>query len=92
MVLRGSGEKKRWGDSGAARRMAGRIGAYQRWAFTEDRRAATAAARAAFLDRFEREVDPLGALAPAERARRAEWARKAHFTRMAYLSAKARRR
>jgi hypothetical protein len=92
MVLRGNGEKQRWSHSGAAHRLAGRVGAYQRWAFTEDRRAATAAARAAFLDRFEREVDPDGTLAPAERARRAAYARKAHFTRMAYLSAKARRR
>jgi len=92
MVLRTRGEKKRWSDSSAAHRMAGRIGAYQRWAFTEDRRAATAAARAAFLDRFSREVDPRGTLPPAERARRAAFARKAHMTRMAYLSAKARGR
>jgi hypothetical protein len=32
----------------------------------------TSAARAAFLSRFEREVDPDGELAPEERARRAE--------------------
>jgi hypothetical protein len=45
----------------------------------------TAAARAAFLSRFEREVDPDGLLAPEERARRAAHARKAHFTRMVLM-------
>ena len=52
----------------------------------------TAPARAAFLGRFDREVDPDGTLDPAERARRAEYARKAHFTRMALKSAQARAR
>lgn len=61
----------------------GRLAAHSRWATVEDRRAATAKARKAFLDRFERQVDPDGVLEPAERARRAESARKAHFTRMA---------
>jgi hypothetical protein len=50
----------------------------------------TAAARKAFADRFEREVDPDGVLSPAERARRAESARKAHFTRLALASSRAR--
>ncbi|MFV8316327.1 hypothetical protein [Mycobacterium sp. 23] len=62
------------------------------WAHTEDRAARTAAARAAAMDRFEREVDPEGVLTPAERAKRAANARKAHFQRMAYASAKARQR
>ena len=52
----------------------------------------TAAARAAFLSSFERQVDPDGLLSPAERHRRADQARKAHFTRLALLSAQARRR
>jgi len=52
----------------------------------------TAPARAAFLGRFEREVDPDGTLDPAERARRAAYARRAHFTRMALKSAIARAR
>jgi hypothetical protein len=56
-----------------------------------DRRETTAAGRAAFLGRFEREVDPDGLLDPAERARRAEFARKAYFARLALASAKARR-
>lgn len=57
-----------------------------------DPAAHTAPARAAFMDRFEREVDPDGTLDPAARARRAEHARKAYFTRLALQSAKARRR
>jgi hypothetical protein len=52
----------------------------------------TANARAAFLDRFEREVDPDGVLPAAERARRAAAARKAYFVRLAAKSAEARRR
>lgn len=52
----------------------------------------TAPARKAFLERFEREVDPDGNLPPAERRRRAEHARKAYFKRLAFKSAKARRR
>jgi hypothetical protein len=51
----------------------------------------TAKARAAFLDRFEREADPDGVLPPEERRRRAAHLRSAHFTRLALASAKARR-
>jgi hypothetical protein len=72
--------------------VAGRIGAHESWARTEDRPARTAAARRAFLARFEREVDPDGTLSPAERERRAESARKAYFARLAMASAKARRK
>ncbi|MFG2016515.1 hypothetical protein [Actinomadura geliboluensis] len=50
----------------------------------------TAPARKAFLDRFEKQVDPDGILDPAERARRAEHARKAYFKRLALASARAR--
>lgn len=56
-----------------------------------DSREHTKPARAAFLSRFEREVDPTGALDPADRIRRAEHARKAYFTALALKSAKARR-
>ena len=56
-----------------------------------DPRETTRAARAAFEDRFVREVDPDRTLPEAERQRRAAAARKAYFTRLAYLSAKARR-
>src|SRR4051794_18116385 len=50
----------------------------------------TAPARAAFLSRFEREVDPDGVLDAADRARRAEHAKKAYFLRLALASSKAR--
>lgn len=69
----------------------GRIGAYRLHA-THDPRDTTARARATFLVKFEREVDPEGVLPQAERQRRAEYARKAHFTRLALKSARARRR
>jgi hypothetical protein len=56
-----------------------------------DARQTTANGRAAFLTRFEAEVDPDGTLEPGERRRRAEHARRAYFTRLALASAKARR-
>lgn len=57
-----------------------------------DSRATSQPGRQAFLDRFEREVDPEGVLSDEERARRAAHARKAYFTKLAYLSAQARRK
>ena len=57
-----------------------------------DSREITSNARAAFLSRFEREVDPDGTLPVAERERRAAHARKAYFTRLALKSAMARRK
>lgn len=57
-----------------------------------DSRDTSAAGRAAFLARFEAEVDPEGVLPAAERTRRAEHARKAYFARLALKSAKARRK
>jgi hypothetical protein len=69
----------------------GRIGAYSLWAKCTDPSAQTASARKAFLNRFEREVDPDGLLSTPERARRAEYARKAYFHRLALRSAQARR-
>lgn len=72
--------------------VAGRIGAHESWARTEDRAARTANARKAFLRRFEDQVDPDRKLPEAERLQRAEHARKAHFQRLAQRSAAARRR
>lgn len=60
-----------------------RIAALSRHSRT-DGAEATQAARSAFLERFERQVDPDGALAPQERARRAEAAKRAHFQSMAF--------
>jgi hypothetical protein len=56
-----------------------------------DSRELTASARAAFQDRFVRQVDPEGVLPESERQRRAECARKAYYTALAARSAKARR-
>jgi hypothetical protein len=50
----------------------------------------TAPARAAFLARFEKQVDPDGVLTPEERMRRAEHAKQAYFAGLALKSATAR--
>ena len=76
--------------SPAERTLRSRLGAYALHA-KYDPRETTKAARAEFLSRFEREVDPMGELDPAERARRAESAKRAHMTRLAFQSARARR-
>jgi hypothetical protein len=73
------------------RKLIAQIAAEESWSRTEDRSARTAPARAAALERFEREVDPEGLLTQAERAKRAEHARKAYFKRLALKSAQARR-
>ena len=57
-----------------------------------DPRETTKPARRAFDQRFLDLVDPDRRLPERERQRRAEAARKAHFTRLAYLSARSRRR
>lgn len=77
--------------SSEQRALRARLAAHTSWANTADPTARTEPARRAFDSRFEREVDPDGTLAPAERARRAESARKAYFLRLAYKSAAARR-
>ena len=56
-----------------------------------DAKAAMDKARAAFLARFDRQADPDGVLASAERERRAQQLRSAYFARLALASAKARR-
>jgi hypothetical protein len=62
------------------------------WSRTHDRSARTAPARKAFLDRFEREVDPEGKLPPEERHQRARHAMRAHMLRLAKRSAAARQK
>jgi len=69
-----------------------RLAAHSRWAREDDPVTATAPARAAFMDRFEREVDPDRVLPPDVRARKAEHARKAYFARLALKSSQARAR
>lgn len=66
------------------------LAANARWS-KADGTAGTHAARTAFMDRFYREVDPDGVLAPDERERRAERAKSAHFQRMALARARKRR-
>ena len=73
------------------RSLVGRIGAHTLHA-RYDPRETTAAARRAFLDRFEREADPDRVLPLEERARRARHLRKAYFARLALRSAQSRRR
>ena len=72
------------------RRLRARIGGLA-LAAKKDPREYTAKARAAFLERFEREVDPDGKLPPEERARRAEAARKAYMARLALRSVQRRK-
>ena len=67
----------------------GKIGAHALHA-QRDSREMTAPARAAFLSRFETQVDPDGTLSPTEHQRRAAAARKEYFARLAYSSVKAR--
>jgi hypothetical protein len=76
--------------SPAERSLRARLAAYAMHA-RHDARRTSANGRAAFLARFEVEVDPDGRLDPEERRRRAEQARRAYFARLALASAKARR-
>jgi hypothetical protein len=57
---------------------------------SRDSKEITSPARAAFLKRFERQVDPDAILPDAERQRRAHAALRAHMARLALASAKAR--
>jgi hypothetical protein len=79
--------------SATQRRLSARVAANERWSrlSTEERRAATARARAARMDRYEREVDPDGQLDPAERQILADNAMRAAMSRMALAAAKKRR-
>ena len=71
------------------RSLRARLGAFRQQSL-HNTRDTMAAARAAFLSKFEREVDPDGVLPEAERQRRAEAAKKFHFTKLAYESARKR--
>lgn len=78
------------GLSPSQRSMRARLAAHTMHA-RHDSREVTANARQAFVERFEREVDPDGVLPVVERQRRAEHAMRAHMTRLALRSARARR-
>lgn len=74
------------------RRRRARIAAHASWANTTDRKARTAAGTAAFLDRFERQVDPDGTLPEDIRKAMAKHARTAYMLQLAERSAAARSR
>ncbi len=71
--------------------MASRQGALKSWANTTDKAARTKPGRDAFIDKFEREVDPDGILPEAERRERAAYARRAYMIGLARKSAQVRR-
>lgn len=71
------------------RRLRAQIAANSRWS-REDPSANARRAQAGLRARFEREVDPDGALPEPERQRRAESAYRAHMQRLALASSKAR--
>ena len=77
-------------SSAAERSLRARLAAHAMHA-RHDPRTTTINGRAAFLARFEREVDPGDTLDPEERRRRAEHARRAYFARLQLASSKARR-
>lgn len=74
------------------RTLQARANAHASWAKTVDPTARTEPARLAFLDRFERQVDPEGTLPVADRARMAAQARRSYFLGLAAKSAAARRK
>ncbi len=76
------------GLNAAGRKARARKAINARWAKTVDRVAATQASRQKFYDRFERQVDPDGALDPQTRATLAANARKAYMHGLALKRAK----
>lgn len=74
------------------RRLRASIAAHTQWSRVRDRSARTAAGTRAWMETFERQVDPDGTLPVDERARRAANARSAHMRALALRSARARRR
>jgi hypothetical protein len=74
------------------RTLVAQIAAAERWGRTPDRTAATAPARAGLRAKFAREVDPAGALDPAELERRVDSLMRAHMLRMSLKAKFARRK
>jgi hypothetical protein len=71
--------------------MANKAGALKSWANTDDRQSRTKPGRDAFLERFEREVDPEGVLPEKQRFERAKLLRRAHMLQLSRRSAQVRR-
>jgi hypothetical protein len=80
------------GMSPARRRRRARIVGHASWANTADRAARTAAGTRAFLERFDRQVDPNNELPADVRRTMATHARTAYMLQLAERSAAARRR
>jgi len=74
----------------AQRSLAARAAAYRLHSLV-DSKEHIKPARAGFIAKFEREVDPHSQLSPAERQRRAQAALKSHMLTLARKSANARR-
>ncbi|MFD2414998.1 hypothetical protein [Amycolatopsis pigmentata] len=74
------------------RRLRARLAAHASWAKTPDRVARTSRGTQAFLERFERQVDPERKLPPEVRREMAIHARTAYMLQLAQRSAAARRR
>lgn len=72
------------------RRLQAKAAAHVQSSRERDRTARTAPGRTAFLQRFEREVDPEGKLPPDVRAKMAASARRAYFTRLSLRSSRVR--
>ena len=64
------------------------IAAHTMWANTDDWSARTKPGRDAFRRSFDKQVDPKGVLAPAERSKRGEALYQAHFKKMALAKSK----
>lgn len=75
----------------AERSLRARLAVHTSWANTTDRRKRTSNGTAAFLARFERQVDPDGVMSPADRAKAVESAKSAYFAGLALKASKARR-
>lgn len=65
-----------------------KVAVHQSWANTTDRTARTAPARAAFMKRFEDQVDPERTLPEAQRKQRAESAMRSHMASLALKRSK----
>jgi hypothetical protein len=77
------------------RTLRARLASYESWAHTPDRSARTAPARAAHQEgiraRLRAEIDPSGKLSERVLEEMVDAGVKAHYTRLALLSARARR-
>lgn len=74
------------------RSLRAQIAANTRWAIEPNRTQAMAPARAAFVKKFEKQVDPDGTMDPVVRAERVDNLMRAHMLKVAMKGAQARRK